>query len=158
MRRTPRRAVAGLLALLAGAMLASPAAQVQIHHRSPDGRRPRTMSSTIRASAQPAVPVRVTSRSFASSGGGGVGPRDSFTRPGYEVAGLACCVRPASVMYLVHARLGAMPKNERRLTMMTVTQTRTDAGLATALRISVSRLARRLRAQRTASGRTEAVL
>ena len=28
--------------------------------------------------------------------------------------------------------------------MMTVTQTRTDAGLATALRISVSRLARRL--------------
>ena len=42
--------------------------------------------------------------------------------------------------------------------MMTVTQTRTDAGLATALRISVSRLARRLRAQRTASGLTEAVL
>ena len=38
------------------------------------------------------------------------------------------------------------------------TQTRTDAGLATALRISVSRLARRLRAQRTASGLTEAVL
>jgi len=45
-----------------------------------------------------------------------------------------------------------------RLTMMTETQTRTDAGLATALRISVSRLARRLRAQRTASGLTEAVL
>lgn len=41
---------------------------------------------------------------------------------------------------------------------MTETQTRTDAGLATALRISVSRLARRLRAQRTASGLTEAVL
>src|SRR5437660_3008623 len=41
---------------------------------------------------------------------------------------------------------------------MTATQTRTDAGLATALRISVSRLARRLRAQRTASGMTEAVL
>ncbi len=41
---------------------------------------------------------------------------------------------------------------------MTVAQTRTDAGLATALRISVSRLARRLRAQRTASGMTEAVL
>ena len=37
-------------------------------------------------------------------------------------------------------------------------QTRTDAGLATALRISVSRLARRLRAQRAASGLTEAVL
>jgi hypothetical protein len=42
--------------------------------------------------------------------------------------------------------------------MMTVTQTTTDAGLATALRISVSRLARRLRAQREASGLTEAVL
>ena len=42
--------------------------------------------------------------------------------------------------------------------MMTESQTRTDAGLATALRISVSRLARRLRAQRTASGLTEAVL
>jgi DNA-binding MarR family transcriptional regulator len=42
--------------------------------------------------------------------------------------------------------------------MTTVTRTRTDAGLATALRISVSRLARRLRAQRAASGMTEAVL
>ena len=42
--------------------------------------------------------------------------------------------------------------------MMTATLTRTDAGLATELRISVSRLARRLRAQRTASGLTEAVL
>ena len=42
--------------------------------------------------------------------------------------------------------------------MMTATLTRTDAGLATALRISVSRLARRLRAQRTAAGLTEAVL
>ena len=42
--------------------------------------------------------------------------------------------------------------------MTTVTQTRTDAGLSTALRISVSRLARRLRAQRAASGLTEAVL
>jgi DNA-binding MarR family transcriptional regulator len=41
---------------------------------------------------------------------------------------------------------------------MTATRTRTDAGLATALRISVSRLARRLRAQRTLSGLTEAVL
>jgi DNA-binding MarR family transcriptional regulator len=41
---------------------------------------------------------------------------------------------------------------------MTATRTRTDAGLATALRISVSRLARRLRAQRTTSGMTEAVL
>jgi DNA-binding MarR family transcriptional regulator len=42
--------------------------------------------------------------------------------------------------------------------MMTATLTRTDAELATALRISVSRLARRLRAQRTAAGLTEAVL
>jgi DNA-binding MarR family transcriptional regulator len=42
--------------------------------------------------------------------------------------------------------------------MMTATLTRTDAGLATELRISVSRLARRLRAQRTAAGLTEAVL
>jgi len=41
---------------------------------------------------------------------------------------------------------------------MTMTNTTTDAGLATALRISVSRLARRLRAQRTTSGLTEAVL
>jgi DNA-binding MarR family transcriptional regulator len=41
---------------------------------------------------------------------------------------------------------------------MTVTKTKNDAGLATALRISVSRLARRLRAQRTTSGLTEAVL
>jgi DNA-binding MarR family transcriptional regulator len=35
---------------------------------------------------------------------------------------------------------------------MTVTQNRTDAGLATALRISVSRLARRLRVERTEPG------
>jgi DNA-binding MarR family transcriptional regulator len=42
--------------------------------------------------------------------------------------------------------------------MMIATLTRTDAGLATELRISVSRLARRLRAQRTAAGLTEAVL
>ena len=117
------------------------------------------MSSAISASAHPAVPVAATSWSFASSGGGGdgFGTRDSFTRPGYEVAGLACCVRSASVMYLVHAAL-ADAEIKHRLTMTTVTQTRTDAGLATALRISVSRLARRLRAQRAASGLTEAVL
>ena len=42
--------------------------------------------------------------------------------------------------------------------MMTATRTRTDAGLATALRISVSRLARRLRAQRATAGLAEAVL
>jgi DNA-binding MarR family transcriptional regulator len=41
---------------------------------------------------------------------------------------------------------------------MTMTKTTTDAGLATALRISVSRLARRLRAQRTTSGLPEAML
>jgi DNA-binding MarR family transcriptional regulator len=35
---------------------------------------------------------------------------------------------------------------------MTITQNRTDAGLATALRISVSRLARRLRVERTDPG------
>ncbi len=35
---------------------------------------------------------------------------------------------------------------------MTLTQNRTDAGLATALRISVSRLARRLRVERTEPG------
>jgi DNA-binding MarR family transcriptional regulator len=35
---------------------------------------------------------------------------------------------------------------------MTTTQTRSDAGLATALRISVSRLARRLRVERQAEG------
>jgi DNA-binding MarR family transcriptional regulator len=42
--------------------------------------------------------------------------------------------------------------------MQMTTTIRTDAGLATALRISVSRLARRLRAQRTTSGMPEAVL
>src|SRR5271170_8209100 len=42
--------------------------------------------------------------------------------------------------------------------MMTETQTSAEGGLATALRISVSRLARRFRAERTASGLTEAVL
>src|SRR5580700_998716 len=57
-------------------------------------------------------------------------------------------------MYLVHA-LG-WPTNGSP--NMTATRTRTDAGLATALRICVSRLARRLRAQRAASGMTEAVL
>jgi len=41
---------------------------------------------------------------------------------------------------------------------MTTTPTETDAGLATTLRISVSRLARRLRAQRAVSGLAEAVL
>jgi DNA-binding MarR family transcriptional regulator len=38
---------------------------------------------------------------------------------------------------------------------MTVTKTRSDAGLATSLRISVSRLARRLRVERQAEGLAE---
>src|ERR1700753_4321245 len=41
---------------------------------------------------------------------------------------------------------------------MTAPRTTPEAGLSAALRISVSRLARRLRAQRTTSGMTEAVL
>lgn len=41
---------------------------------------------------------------------------------------------------------------------MTTSGTRSDAGLATALRISVSRLARRLRVERTAPGQAEPVL
>jgi DNA-binding MarR family transcriptional regulator len=118
------------------------------------------MSSTISATAQPTLMLPATSWSFASSGGGGDGDgaRGSFTHPGYEVVWSVCCMRSASVMYLVHARSGRRRTFKHRLTTMTVTQTRTDAGLATALRISVSRLARRLRAQRAASGLTEAVL
>jgi DNA-binding MarR family transcriptional regulator len=41
---------------------------------------------------------------------------------------------------------------------MTSSPTRSDAGLATTLRISVSRLARRLRVERAAPGRAEPVL
>ena len=41
---------------------------------------------------------------------------------------------------------------------MTSSGTRSDAGLATTLRISVSRLARRLRVERTAPGQAETVL
>jgi DNA-binding MarR family transcriptional regulator len=41
---------------------------------------------------------------------------------------------------------------------MTSSGTRSDAGLATTLRISVSRLARRLRVERTAPGQAEPVL
>ena len=125
------------------------------------------MSRTTSATAHPAVMTRMTSWSSASSGGGGEGrsgpSRVGFMPLGYEVgprpggsacaAGRAGCTGYASVMYLVHA-----PGLPTKVTMMTATRTRTDAGLATALRISVSRLARRLRAQRTASGMTEAVL
>jgi DNA-binding MarR family transcriptional regulator len=42
--------------------------------------------------------------------------------------------------------------------MMTAAESRTDAGLATALRISVSRLARRLRVERIAQGPMEHAL
>ena len=139
--------------------IASPATQVQIHQRSLAGRLPRTMSRTTSAIAHPAVPTPMTSWSFASRGGGGAGraacSRVSFTPSGYEVGSLGRdrCTRFASMMYLVHA-LG-----RRKLLMMTTAaRTRTDTGLNTALRISVSRLARRLRAERTASGMTEAVL
>jgi len=41
--------------------MTSPVAQVQIHHRASAGRLPRTMSSTISASAQPTVRLPVTS-------------------------------------------------------------------------------------------------
>jgi DNA-binding MarR family transcriptional regulator len=41
---------------------------------------------------------------------------------------------------------------------MTVTRTKSDAGLATALRISIGRLARRLRVERVAAGLTESAL
>ena len=44
------------------------------------------------------------------------------------------------------------------LTQTRSTQTRSDVGLATALRISVSRLARRLRVERTSQGMPEAEL
>ena len=118
------------------------------------------MSRTSSATAQPAVPTQVTTWSFASSGGGGEG-RDSgsrvgFTPSGYEVP-RGGCAWFSGVMYLVHA-VHSSAQARRRLPMMTVSQTSTDAGLATVLRISVSRLARRLRAQRTTSGMTEAVL
>jgi DNA-binding MarR family transcriptional regulator len=42
--------------------------------------------------------------------------------------------------------------------MMTAAQSRSDAGLATSLRISVSRLARRLRVERIAQGQVEHAL
>ncbi len=82
------------------------------------------MSKTTSATAHPAVPTKVTARSFASSGGGGAGraccSRVSFTPSGYEVRrcrgrpdgqarpihglwGRGGCARLAGVMYLVHA-------------------------------------------------------
>jgi hypothetical protein len=93
--------------------ITSPAAQVHIHHLASAGRLPRMMSSTISATAQPIVTVPVTSWSFASSGGGGAwrgvgrGPRDSLTRPGYEVPSATdpedAAYGRAGVMYLGHA-------------------------------------------------------
>jgi hypothetical protein len=69
--------------------MASPAAQVQIHHRTSARRLPRMISRTISAIAQPAVTIIVTSWSFASSGGGGdgrvAGSRVGSTLVGYEV-------------------------------------------------------------------------
>ena len=82
------------------------------------------MSKTTSATAHPAVPTQVTTRSFASSGGGGAGcarrSRVSFTPSGYEVRrrrgrpdgrprpiqglwGRGGCARLTGVMYLVHA-------------------------------------------------------
>jgi hypothetical protein len=62
--------------------ITSPVTQVQIHHLASAGRRSRTITKTISATAQPAVTLAATSWSFASSGGGGVGRPGSFTPPG----------------------------------------------------------------------------
>src|ERR1039457_1730909 len=133
-----------------------PAAQVQIHHRTSGRKLPRRMSRTMSAIAHPAVMTLVTSWSLPSSGGGGdrrvPGSRVCFTPVGYEVVRVAASVRGRDVL----SPRFRLP--DEGLPKMTTTRTRTDAGLATALRISVSRLARRLRAQRAVSGMTEAVL
>src|ERR1039457_1759092 len=133
-----------------------PAAQVQIHHRTSGRKLPRRMSRTMSAIAHPAVMTLVTSWSLPSSGGGGDRrvpcSRVCFTPVGYEVVRVAASVRGRDVL----SPRFRLP--DEGLPSMTTTRTRTDAGLATALRISVSRLARRLRAQRAVSGMTEAVL
>jgi hypothetical protein len=71
--------------------MATPAAQVQIHHLEPAGRLPRTSSSTTSATAHPAETTLRTSWSLASSGGGGdlrsAGPGDGCTPQGYEEGG-----------------------------------------------------------------------
>jgi hypothetical protein len=68
---------------------ASPATQVQIHHRTSARRLPRMISRTTSATAHPAVMTLVTSWSLASSGGGGdrraPGSRVCSTPVGYEV-------------------------------------------------------------------------
>ena len=48
----------------------TPATQVQIHHRSSSGSWSRRISKITSATAHPAVPMTVTCRSLASSGGG----------------------------------------------------------------------------------------
>jgi hypothetical protein len=77
--------------------MASPAAQVQIHHRTSARRLSRMISRTMSAIAHPAVTTIVTSWSFASSGGGGdgrvAGSGVGFTLVGYEVTRP---LRPAS--------------------------------------------------------------
>jgi DNA-binding MarR family transcriptional regulator len=124
-----------------------PVAQVQIHQRLPEGKRLCRISRTISATAHPAVKVDVTIWSLASSGGGDCGG-SAGTHPGYAAPGM-----PPDVVYLGQPRGG-----RQRFMHMTTTKTRTDASLAAALRISVSRLARRLRAQRATSGLPEAAL
>ena len=62
--------------------MTSPVTQVQSHHLASAGRLFRMISKTMSATAQPAVMLPVTSWSFASSGGGGVGRAGSFTPPG----------------------------------------------------------------------------
>jgi hypothetical protein len=78
--------------------IASPAAQVQIHHLEPAGRLSLTISRTTSATAHPAEMMPVTSCSLASSGGGGdlrsAGPGGGCTPQGYE-EGAARRHRPA---------------------------------------------------------------
>ena len=63
------------------------------------------MSRTTSATAHPAVPTPVTSRSFASSGGGGEG-RAACSRVGLvalQHESSQATTGPPTVMYLVHA-------------------------------------------------------
>jgi len=59
----------------------TPATQVQIHHRSSAGNWLRRISKITSAAAHPAVPMTVTRRSLASSGGG-AGRLGRVTWPG----------------------------------------------------------------------------
>src|ERR1700722_16528883 len=82
--------------------MASPAAQVQIHHRTPARRLSRMSSRTTSATAHPAVMTPVTSWSFALSGGGGdrraPGSRICFTLVGYEIAPRGTAGPPPAVI------------------------------------------------------------